>query len=286
MTSDHGATAEELGVGDMVGPYRLEALLGSGAMGVVFRARRTGGVESVALKVLRAELTDDPTFRRRFEHEARSAGEVAHASLVRVLDAGEAHGRAYLAVEFVEGVTLAERIELDGPLPFAAVARLASEVGEALDVLHERGLVHRDVKSTNIMVREDGAALLTDFGLAKGRAYTVLTRPGQVLGTLDYLAPELIRGEPATPSTDVYAFGCSLYECLTGAPPFGGKSVIQIGIAHLEDPPPDPRGARTDLSSELADAVLQALEKDPHRRPASAGAYARAVSAAAGPEAS
>jgi serine/threonine-protein kinase len=284
--SEHGATTDELAVGDVVGPYRLDELLGAGGMGLVFRATPVDGGASVALKVLRAELSDDETFRRRFAHEARSAGELEHPGLVRVLGAGEADGRAYLAVELVEGVTLGERIATDGPLPIAGVARLASEVGEALDVLHERGVVHRDVKSSNIMLRDDGAALLTDFGLAKGRAYTVLTRPGQVLGTLDYLAPELIRGDEATSATDVYAFGCSVYECLTGTTPFGRKSVIQIGIAHLDEPPPDPRAVRPDCTVALAEAVLAALEKEPGRRPATAGAYARAVSAAARPAAS
>jgi serine/threonine-protein kinase len=284
--SEHGATTEELGVGDVVGPYRLEAVLGAGGMGVVFRATPVDDGASVALKVLRAELSDDETFRRRFEHEARSAGELEHPGLVRVLEAGEAGGRVYLAVELVDGVTLGERISTGGPLTLAGVARLASEVGEALDVLHERGVVHRDVKSTNVMLRSDGAAVLKDFGLAKGRAYTVLTRPGQVLGTLDYLAPELIRGDEATTATDVYAFGCSVYECLTGTTPFGSKSVIQIGMAHLDEAPPDPRAVRPDCTAELAHAVLAALEKEPERRPATAGAYARAVSAAAGSAAS
>jgi serine/threonine-protein kinase len=279
---EHRATADELAVGDRVGPYRLDAVLGSGGMGVVFRATPEAGGENVALKVLRPELSDDETYRRRFDHEARSATEVSHPGLVRVLGSGEADGHYYLAVEFVPGVTLEERIQRQGPLPLADIVRVATQVGGALDTLHQRQLVHRDVKVSNIMLRDDGAALLTDFGLAKGRAYTVLTRPGQVMGTLDYLAPELIRGEEATPAADLYALGCSLYECLTGATPFGNKSVLQVGIAHLEEQPPDPRVARPDCPPAFAAVLLQALEKDPASRPASATAYASELAAAAG----
>ena len=115
--------------------------------------------------------------------------------------------------------------------------------------------------------------MLTDFGLAKGRAYTVLTRPGQVVGTLDYLAPELIKGKPATALTDIYAFGCTVFECVTGDTPFGDKTLFQIGLAHLEEPPPDPAAKRSDVPPELGRAILTALAKEPEQRPQSAGAY-------------
>ena len=116
--------------------------------------------------------------------------------------------------------------------------------------------------------------MLTDFGLAKGRSYTLLTRPGQVLGTAEYLAPELVKGQRATPATDVYALGCMIYECLTGKTPFAHKTLVQIGLAHLDDVPPDPSADRPEVGPELGQAVLVALEKDPDRRPQSAGAYA------------
>lgn len=273
-------TAGELGAGDRLGAYRLEELLGAGGMGIVFRAVRDGG-GPVALKVLRAELADDETFRRRFEHEARSAAEVRHPHLVAVLEAGEAGGRYYLASEFVQGRNLDERVRDDGVLPLDEVVRIATELGSALDALHEAGIVHRDVKASNVLLRDDGRAMLTDFGLAKGEAYTVLTQPGQVMGTLDYLAPELIHGEEATLSSDLYALGCLTYECLTGTTPFGGRSVFQIGLAHLEEEPPDPRQLRPDCPPELAAAVLRALGKEPGGRPATASAYARELVAAA-----
>ena len=161
------------------------------------------------------------------------------------------------------------------------MTRIASELASALDALHEAGIVHRDVKASNVLLRDGVTAMLTDFGLAKGEAYTVLTKPGQVMGTLDYLAPELIHGDEATRASDVYALGCLTYECLTGTTPFGGRSVFQIGLAHLDEQPPDPSASRADCPPAFAAAVLRALEKDPAQRPGSAAAYARDLAATA-----
>jgi serine/threonine protein kinase len=271
---------EELAVGDALGPYRLEELLGEGGMGVVFRAIREPGGETVALKVLRLELSEDDVYRRRFVHEARSASAVRHPHLVPILDAGEQGDRPYLAVAYVRGRTLDDRIRSEGPLPVDDLLRLAGEIASALDALHEAGIVHRDVKASNVLLRaEDEAALLTDFGLATGRAYTVLTKQGQVLGTIDYLAPELIRGEPASGASDLYAFGCVLFECAAGRPPFGGRSALQVGLAHLDEQPPDPAAERAEVAP-LGAVLLTALEKDPAARPRSATEYAQALSAA------
>src|SRR3954467_7075659 len=241
--------------GETVGPYRIDAVLGEGAVGIVYRGLRGPGVQAVALKVLKERLSEDETFRRRFVHEARAAQHVEHEHLVPVLDAGEADGRSYLVSAYVPGRTLAQRLEDDGPLPLADLLLLVAQVGTALDALHREGLIHRDVKPSNLMLDADGRAAITDFGLAKGPAYTVLTKPGQVMGTLDYLAPELIRGEPATASSDVYAFGCVVYECITGAPPFGGKSLFEIGTAHLNVSPPDPGETRVEVTPSLSCAL-------------------------------
>jgi serine/threonine protein kinase len=274
----------ELQVGGRLGPYRLEEILGEGGMGIVFRAvHERDGVE-VALKILKRAFIEDETFRRRFVHEGRAAQEVRHRHLVPILEAGEIDGRQYLAVAYVRGCSLAQRISQVGPLPVTSAIDIAAGVGSGLDALHEHGLVHRDVKSANVLLDENDNdnAMLTDFGLAKGRAYTVLTKAGQVMGTLDYLAPELIRGEQATAASDIYALGCVVYECLIGSAPFAGKPIYAVGIAHLEESPADPSELRPELPSSLGWAVNQALAKDPAQRPPSAAGYAMMLRVAAG----
>jgi serine/threonine-protein kinase len=202
--------------------------------------------------------------------------------LVPILEAGEAEGRQYLAVTFVDGQSLEQRLAERGQLSVDETVKLATDIAAGLDVLHGQGVVHRDIKSSNILIDQEGVGMLTDFGLAKGRAYTVLTRPGQVMGTLDYLAPELIRGKPASPASDIYALGCTVFECIAGQPPFADRGVFQVGLAHLEEPPPNPAAARGDVPSNFARTVLTALEKDPERRPQSASEYAQALQRASG----
>ena len=268
---------------EQVGPYRLFTLLGQGQMGVVFRARREADDETVALKILREELAGDELYRRRFQREARIASELDHAHVVPVVDFGEVSGRLYIAALYVRGVSLAELIASQGTLSVAEALRLASDLSGALDALHSRGLVHRDVKPANVMIDERGAAALTDFGLARGIADTVLTKTGVVVGTVDYLAPELIRGHTATQSSDVYALGCVLYECLAGAPPFAEKAYVETLLAHVQDEPPDLGELRSDLPEGVSWAVLRALAKDPTERPPTATAYARMLRASADP---
>jgi serine/threonine protein kinase len=252
-------------VGARLGPYTLEEELGRGSMGTVYRAARDG--REVALKVLRRELASDETFRRRFEREGRIAASLRHPHVVEVVATGEIDGLPYLASRLVSGQSLAERIHDTGPVPGPELVRIVSEVATALDALHERDLVHRDVKPANVMIDGDGRAALADFGLARGAADTVLTTPGHVSGTVDYLAPELIRGATATPATDVYALGCVAYECVTGAPPFAGKPVADAIVAHLQDAPVPP-------ASPLGHAIVQALAKAPADRPPTATTYA------------
>jgi serine/threonine protein kinase len=250
-------------------------------MGIVFRAVGDRDGRTVALKVLRDELCQDQAYRRRLAREARAAAEVDHPNLAGVLEAGEADGRSYLAVRYVDGRSLAGLLRTDGPLALPRLLRLAAEVGAGLDALHRRGLVHRDVKPANIMLAGDGTAVLCDLGLAKGLAYTVLTRPGQVLGTVDYLAPELIGGEPAGPASDLYALGCVLFECIAGAPPFAGRGLLRIGMAHLQEEPGDPAAARADIPPAVSWTVRQALAKNPGRRPPSGTAFSRMLRLAA-----
>lgn len=269
--------SQDLQPGRALGPYGLEELLGEGAMGVVFRAVRSDDGRQVALKVMKRELSDDEIFRRRFAHEVRAAAEVRHEHLLPVLDAGEVEGHYYLATSYVPGGSLADQLRLAGPLAHAALLQLAEEVGSGLDALHEHGVVHRDIKPANIMLDQERGAQLADFGLARGRAYTRLTQQGTLLGTLSYLAPELIRGKPGTPATDLYAFGCTIYECVSGRPPFADLGRFELGLAHLEKTPSDPTEAREDLPPYFGAAVLRSLEKDPESRPSSAQDYVRGL---------
>ena len=248
----------------------------------MFLAEREDGV-SVALKVLRRKLSADEVYAKRFAQEARAAQAVTHRHLVPVLEAGEAEGYRYLAVAYVEGQTLETRLAVEGPLPVAGAVRLAAQVGGALDALHAKGLVHRDVKPSNVMIDARESASLTDFGLAKGPAYTVLTRPGQVVGTLDYLAPEILSGGEALPASDLYALGCVVFECVSGASPFADRGIFEIGLAHLSEEPPDPCASRADCPPDLAWAIRQALAKDPVDRPPSATAFANMLSVASRP---
>jgi serine/threonine protein kinase len=265
--------------GDAFGEYLIDEPLGEGAMGIVFRAVREDGAV-VALKVLKPALVADEHATRRFAREARAAAEVVHPQLIDLIAAGDVDGTAFLAMRYVAGRSLDDRIAEQGPLPLKDTLRLAAEVGAALDALHAAELVHRDVKPSNILLDAERGALLTDFGLAKRSDYSMLTSPGQMLGTLDYIAPELLRGAKPGPGTDLYAFGCVVFECLAGTPPFGGRSVFEVGMAHLGDRPPDPCHGRDDAPAALSRAVLAALAKRPEERPPSATAYAQLLSEA------
>ncbi len=252
-------------------------------MGAVYRARHASADEDVALKIIKSEFAADEQYRQRFLHEARAAATVEHPHLIGVIDAGEIDGRQFLAMHVASGQSLATRIQTRGPLDAPATVRLAQEIGGALDALHAVDLIHRDVKPANILLRgDDAGAALTDFGLAKGTGYADLTADGQVVGSLDYLAPERIRGEPALPASDVYALGCVLLECLLGRPPFGGGGMVKTLFGHLETAPPDPSAERPELAVAFGGAVLGALAKDPAERPASGGQYASSLAASLG----
>jgi serine/threonine protein kinase len=264
-----------------MGGYRIEGVLGVGGMGRVYRATAPDGA-LVALKVVKADLARDTVFRKRFDREARIAQSVVHPNLVPVLDTGEERGLPYLTQRFIQGGSLAQQIEQRGQLDIETTVRVCSEVSGALDALHANDLIHRDVKPANILVDEQGVCYITDFGLAKDTQGSLLTRPGQAVGSLDYMAPEQIRGEEVTAATDVYALGCVMSECLSGAPPFADRQGMRVLWAHLQDQPPDPVAKRTDAPPGLGPAVLTALAKDPGARPPTATAYAQAIREAAG----
>jgi serine/threonine protein kinase len=186
----------------------------------------------------------------------------------------------YLAMPFSTGGSLAAKLRARGRLELDETVMLAAELGRGLDLLHRRGILHRDVKPSNILLADDGAAALADFGLARTGESTRLTEEGQVVGTPHYLAPELIEGRDATPASDVYALGCVLHECLSGAPPFAGRGLAEIGYAHLVEPPPDATALRPELPRDVGVAVAGALAKDPAERPPTGTALARLLQVA------
>jgi serine/threonine protein kinase len=223
----------------------------------------------------------DETFRRRFNREARIAQTVAHPNVVPVLATGEHEGIPYMAQQFINGQSLDHKIKQEGLLELATALRVCDDVAAGLEALWAAGMVHRDVKPANILLSDEGRTYLTDFGLAKDTQGSLLTRPGQALGSVDYMAPEQIRGEEIGAATDIYALGCVMYECLCGRPPFADLRGMQILWAHLQDEPPDPCTVRGDLPEQFVRSLLVALEKDVDKRPASAGEYARILGHAA-----
>jgi eukaryotic-like serine/threonine-protein kinase len=251
---------------DRIGRYRLGAVLGEGATGVVYRA--SDGEREVAVKILRDR---DAVAQRRFEREARLAGESESRHLVHVLEVGD----DYIVMPLYTGGTLADRLGAVRRLTLDDTIELVAQLGRGLDALHERGIVHRDVKPSNVLLDGDGVAALADFGLARGADSTQLTQDGQLLGTAHYLAPELIEGKGASRASDIYALGCVVYECLVGEPPFTGRGPAEIGFAHLFEAPPDPRERRPELPADLTLGLLTLLEKDPSLRPTSGAAAAR-----------
>ena len=269
----------ELLIGTSVGSYQVESLVGVGAMGHVYRALDEDG-HAVALKLVRGEIAHEDVFRRRFMREAMIAREVKDPHVVPVLEVGEHDGVPYLVQPYIEGGSLADRLAAERRLPASTVLPICREVAQGLDALFAGGMVHRDVKPGNVMLDLDGTAHITDFGLAKVLEGSVLTRPGQALGSLDYMAPEQIRGETVNAATDVYSLGCVTYECFTGAPPFAHRPGMRVIMAQISEDPPDPCVKSPELSAELAAVILSALEKDPAERPPSAGEYARRLTEA------
>src|SRR3954469_4813723 len=237
-------------------------MIAQGGMGRVYRAAGPYG-EEVALKLLKADLARDNVIRRRFDREARIAQRIVHGHVVPVLDVGEHEGTPYLAQSFVRGGSLAEKIDRLGRLSIADAVTMVSEVAGGLHAIHEVGLVHRDVKPANILLDEQGVCYITHFGLAKDSQGSNLTRPGQAVGSLDYMAPEQIRAEDVGPMTDVYGLGCVMIAALTGNPPFADRSGMGVLWAHLQEAPPDPAAIRPELSAALCAAILSGLAKDP-----------------------
>ncbi|HVS08565.1 MAG TPA: serine/threonine-protein kinase, partial [Planctomycetota bacterium] len=264
-----------LHVGSRIGPYEVNGLLGEGGMGQVFRARDTRLHREVALKVLPDGLAADPDRVARFAQEARALAALNHSGIAAIYGLEEAHGTHALVLELVPGPTLEDRLAR-GPIPVAEALRLAEGIAAALEAAHEQGIVHRDLKPANLKIRDDGTVKVLDFGLAKAlrpagaeasaplasdAATLAATRPGAILGTVAYMSPEQARAEPVDTRTDVWSFGCVLYEMLTGRRPFHGSSAPEI-LANLLKEEPDFAALPAGTPPLVRRLLRRCLEKD------------------------
>jgi YVTN family beta-propeller protein len=278
-------TPDDARLGTRLAGYQIQALLGRGGMGVVYLAEQQRPHRQVALKLLEARATGGEAFRQRFLRESELAAAIDHPNVLPVYDAGETDGALWIAMRYVDGTDLATLLDHDGPLAPERALAICGQVAGALDAAHVRALVHRDVKPANILLAMEGGAVahayLADFGLTKrvGGARGV-TVSGQVLGTIDYVAPEQVEGGPVDGRADQYSLGCVLFECLTGVVPFRGASELAVLWAQVHDPPPHISEHRPDLPAALDDAIGRALAKAPSDRYPSCAAMVAAAQAA------
>jgi serine/threonine protein kinase len=273
-------TGEILQPGTVVAGYRVERHVAGGGMGEVYEATQLSLERRVALKLITERLGTDERFRERFRREARSAAAIDHPNILPVYEAGElSGGRLFLAMRFIEGPDLSSLLRERGPLDASETVAVLAQIGDALDAAHARGLIHRDVKPANVMLEATGRgwhAYLTDFGLAKPNdEASEQTASGEILGTVDYMAPEQINGAPLDARADVYSFGCMVYRCLTGQLPFKRETQTATLMAHANAPIPLPSQVVSSVPRALDLVVQRALEKDPDQRARSAGALMR-----------
>jgi len=279
-----GARGSQLEMGSVIAGYRIDGLISRGGMGMVYRATNLALNRLYALKVIAPELADDDQFRERFKREIRIAAALDHPNVVGIRYAGEHEGMLFLAMDFVDGTDLREMIRRDGALSPARAVGILTQVTSALDAAHREGLVHRDVKPANILIDEkDGRehAFLTDFGLAKRfDNATAVTSKGGVVGTVDYMPPEQITGDPTDARTDIYALGCVFFQMLTGKVPYERDNSVATLFAHVHDAPPSLLGPAAASHTTLGPVIARAMAKSPADRYLSAGDFARDAAAA------
>ena len=264
-------------VGRTIAGYTVEAVLGVGAMGVVYAARQQMPDRRVALKLITPAFATDETFRQRFLREATASAAIEHPHILPVYEAGESDQTLFMAMRLVDGMELREIVRGSSGLPLERVIAIARQVGSALDAAHDRGLVHRDVKSGNVLVTASGDAdepdycYVTDFGVSTWTSSSIasITATGQMIGTANYVAPEQIEGGPVDARADTYSLGCVLFECLTGQPPFAGRPPAAILYAHIHEAPPSVEALRPDLPPGVDAVIGRALRKVPAERYAS-----------------
>ncbi len=273
-------------VGQMIGPYKILKPIGAGGMGEVYLAQDTRLHRQIAVKILPPEFAVDPSRVQRFEQEARAAGALNHPNVLVIHDTGVHNGVPYLASEFLEGETLRDRLDC-GKLPLAKALDFARQIARALAAAHAAGIVHRDLKPENLFITTDGRIKILDFGIAKLMEPlpgdpSDLTTPGLIIGTVGYLSPEQIRGQPALPCSDLFAFGCVFYEMLTGQRAFAKETQAETMTAILREEPPDSPALET-LPPALLRTLRHCLEKSPNERFQSARDLAFTLEAATPP---
>ncbi|MEU4829875.1 serine/threonine-protein kinase [Streptosporangium sp. NPDC023615] len=249
------------------GRYRPLGRIASGGMGEVWRAEDELLGREVAVKLLRAHVAEDPEFRRRFRSEARIAAGLSDPGVAQVFDYGEAEGVAYLVMELVPGQSLAGILKRDGRLTPEITLDVVHQTARALHAAHSGGIIHRDIKPGNILVTETGVIKITDFGIARVLEAAPVTQTGMLLGTVQYVSPEQVSGDPLTPATDIYSLGVVAYECLAGRAPFVAETQVAVALMHIGEPPPP---LPDDVPTMVRDLVMACLSKDPARRPAGA----------------
>jgi non-specific serine/threonine protein kinase len=279
-----------LAVSTRLGPYEILAPLGSGGMGEVYRARDSRLERDVAVKVLHERFAKDPMALARFHREARAVAALSHPSIVAIHDLGTEQGNHFVVMELLEGQTLGRRLK-QSPLDWPSALDIAVAAADGLAAAHGRGIIHRDIKPDNVFLTAEGGVKILDFGLARleskspalapGSSATVTleTQPGMLLGTVSYMSPEQVRGQPADARSDVFAFGCLLYEMVAGRRPFTGETGADVMVAILHDPPPVLSASGRRRPADLDRVIARCLEKDPARRFASGRELAAALRA-------
>lgn len=259
------------------GRYEIDSRVGGGGMAMVYKARDVLLNRFVAIKVLNESLSNDSEFIRRFSREAQAAASLSHPNVVNVYDVGRDGYSHYIVMELVEGPTLKEYIQDNGPLPVEEAAAIVVQICEGLAHAHDNQIVHRDIKPHNILLGSKGRVKVTDFGIARAASSSTITQKGSVMGSVHYFSPEQARGGAIGEKSDIYSLGVVLYEMITGELPFDGDSAISIALKHLQEPVEDPRKYNPDLSDEFTNIILKALEKDPAERFSSSRAMMQEV---------
>jgi len=257
-------------LGQKVGPFTIERLIGEGGFASVFAARRDSDGTLVAVKVLRSRYSGDPEFEARFRSESKIASDLIHPNLVRILEVGRSGVFTYLAMDLFPD-SVASLIEREGPLDQDRLMTIGAQVAAGLAFAHRRGIVHRDIKSDNILLSFDGTAVIADFGIARAVSnYVTATGVNMTIGTPHYISPEQAQGGTTDGRSDIYALGVTLYKAATGEVPFRSTDWFELARMHVEERPIPPRKKRPELSARLERIILRCLEKRPENRYASA----------------